>query len=202
MTQENIHSSIGLPAALIILGSITLLGTLNELKQEIFRSTWPKTEGIVTSTEINKERKTGRHSKTSMYFKADYYKKNYDDYYNFAYYNYFPQLTFKYSVHNESFIGKTEILTDQLGNGYLKESESFVKKYAPGQKVTVYYNPENPQESTLINGFFFCEMGTMYTRWMILIATIILWGSGLFLWLKNLEYFQKQTPLKSNRTSP
>ncbi len=98
---------------------------------------WPTTEGKVVASEIN-SRWGGRYSLpgTLWFIKLHY-----------------PKVIYEYCVNGKSYTSETLSFFRLEGcHLFYRTAKRFMEQYPPGQVITVYYNPKNPQESTLLTG--------------------------------------------------
>ena len=62
-----------------------------------------------------------------------------------------PDVTYRYTVDGKEYTGASDLGMPGFGNrtSRLETAEIIVRDYPPGTIITVYYNPDNPSESTL-----------------------------------------------------
>ena len=120
---------------------------------------WSSTKGTVVSSEIKQVRKKKVGNKRSASYKV--------------------KIQYKYTIDG------IEYESDNYNSGYFGSGGAFKcssrsvareaanKKYKPGARVTVYYNPKNPQSAVL-------KRGTSFNNSYILIAGLMCTGTGVF----------------------
>ncbi|WP_051654209.1 DUF3592 domain-containing protein [Persephonella sp. KM09-Lau-8] len=141
---------------------VTVLGliTLYLLYRLIRIYLWPKTEGIIIKSEIQKDKRT------------------------IAYDYYYPHIEYKYTVNGKEYISNRIFLTEMASD--YETIKKLVEKFPEGSKVKVYYNPFNPSDAVLKRNYhtgmfiqtlvFFSMLSVfLYT----LIFEIIFYGSDL-----------------------
>lgn len=94
---------------------------MQELRHEMQRRTWPTTAGVITESRVSETR------------------------------THYPIIRYKYAIDSVEYAGITDLNTPMFGGKAkrFETSERVVAAYRPGQKVVVYYNPQNPGESFL-----------------------------------------------------
>jgi Protein of unknown function (DUF3592) len=65
-------------------------------------------------------------------------------------------LQYTYAIGAEQYVGSS-YFPDNNNLIYLREADAFQKKYKPGYKLTIHYNPKMHGESCLMNGSFSLE---------------------------------------------
>ena len=85
-----------------------------------------------------------------------------------------PHITYRYEVNNESFLLPLTFPADVTPT--LEFAQHYVDKFPKGNQVKVYYNPDNPQHSTL-------EPGLAQGDWLVLAIGLgmLVIGVSLFL---------------------
>jgi hypothetical protein len=85
-----------------------------------------------------------------------------------------PDIRYYYTVNNQTLHAT---LTFPGGTTPTRElSDSYAKKYPEGRKVTVYYNPQRPQHSTL-------EPGPANGDWLISFIGVTMIGLGCLMFI-------------------
>ncbi len=88
-----------------------------------------------------------------------------------------PKIVYQYSVGDRTFKGEN-IYAGTLILSLSSPASTLIKQYPEGKKVTVYYNPKNPQEAVLKRG--------------INIDAMVLLGVGLFMFFIALFIYRSQ----------
>lgn len=106
---------------------------------QIDTSQWPTTDGIVTTFEVEEVIRD-----RGFTFSGDVTDPLY-----------LVQLTYSYSVDDQAYTSSQRYLNEALVGGRLQLEADELKKaearFQVGNKVTVYYNPDNPTEAALEN---------------------------------------------------
>ena len=117
------------------------------MKRMISSYSWPKAKGIVQSSEVI----------TS----GEYYS---------------PEIRYAFQVNGEKYESCNLDLSN-IESGDPLPSRRAVKRYPKGREVTVYYNPENPNECVLEPGmgwslllFFGAGAAFLFFGWMVMIV--------------------------------
>ena len=80
-----------------------------------------------------------------------------------------PYVTYRYQVQGESYISSVRSFGDGLSSAEVFE------QYPSGRGVTVYYDPENPQEATLVKGVGSrTATGVRYAQRILVLGLVIL----------------------------
>jgi|LSQX01.3.fsa_nt_gb hypothetical protein len=87
--------------------------------------------------------------------------------------SYVPEALFGYAVEGSSYTGKRIEFGMEPSFNVREKAENFLTPYPTGSTVTVFYNPENPQEAVLLQ--------SMRKKVVGLIAGIVLLVLGAFL---------------------
>lgn len=99
-------------------------------------ATLEKTEGTILNTDIGSGQSRYRRSSGGYYYRTSY----------------FPDITYRYTVGGREYINNRYAQRPSLINrqGIIQR---ILDKYPVNSTVTVYYNPDNPQESYLAKGY-------------------------------------------------
>lgn len=102
-----------------------------EIKASHKTGSWPSTEGTITSSSVHKEirRESGKTVTT-----------------------YYPSVQYRYHIGDRQHTSY-RIAFGNVSGGLQKFAQKVVARYPSGQKVTVYYNPDEPQYAILETGF-------------------------------------------------
>jgi hypothetical protein len=118
--------------AMFAAGIVLLAWGGNELWRAYKSQTWPDTQGTITSSYIHKQ--WTRDSKSRS--RAHYY----------------PKVSYRYTVGGKSYSCNRIAFGGESG-GKRGRAKKVVDRYPSGKKVTVYYNPQDPQVAVLKAGF-------------------------------------------------
>jgi uncharacterized protein DUF3592 len=131
------------PRLSLLLGLLILIvgSVLIRVPQSIASIYWPTTEGIIISSHVTEEC-------CNSYTEGWY-----------------PQISYRYSVNQQEYTSnRIELVYVAIQWG--GSIQSIVEKYPVGQKVSVYFNPNNPAEAVLEPG-----LGTaVLLVWMVFAA--------------------------------
>ncbi len=104
---------------------------------------WPATEGKIIHTEV-------RASSSGDSLNTVYY----------------PQIRYEYSVLGQTYTGSQITFGGTPAKNTLREAKKALAAYPYGASVTVYYNPENPQDAvlkrTLRGGALMLTLGSVF----------------------------------------
>lgn len=90
---------------------------------------WPTTTGTVTNTWVREEYSSGSRNSPSHY-------------------DYYPEVEYTYKVNGATYYGN-QLVKIETGYSSFVDAQSYNDRYATGTQVTVYYNPDNPNEAVL-----------------------------------------------------
>jgi len=90
-----------------------------------------------------------------------------------------PEIEYEYCVKQRTFRSKNVALGHLLNLILPGEAERLVAHYPAGEAVTVHYNPDNPQEAILEQGFGCGVLGMA-----VLGGLLVSLGVGLAVWLR------------------
>jgi hypothetical protein len=111
-------------------GGVFLIYKYFKLKQTQQASqTWPSTAGQVTEVGVDRNRHTDSDDDT--------------------YYTYAPRVVYTYQVNGQAFTSKNLTFGFQDSSRSQSKAQTAAARFAPGQAVTVFYNPANPAEAAL-----------------------------------------------------
>ena len=111
-----------------VVGTVLIVLYVRNKKKAKASETWPSTEGKIVSHHV----------------RVDYSQ---DDESNRV--DYVPEVHFEYQVEGQSFAGKRISFGSEQSFNKRQKAEMFLEQYPVGQVVTVFFNPEKPQESVL-----------------------------------------------------
>ncbi|OGO25300.1 MAG: hypothetical protein A2144_04915 [Chloroflexi bacterium RBG_16_50_9] len=144
----------------LLFGWILLKLTASEVIKEVKSYSWPGVEAIVYSQDI--ETMEGlANTAIDPGFPA----------------HYIARIDYEYEVGSEIYRSNENIGSS---SNWERASELFYHKYPRGTRLTVYYNPKKPQESTLKRGIQLGKILAMLSGTFIMLA----FGAGLLvLWV-------------------
>jgi hypothetical protein len=122
------YAIYGFAGLVIVVGCIATLLGIRMCKEARVTWTWPSTEGIVRGTEVLET--SGFGTKGGSVFQ--------------------PVITYEYSVGGVSHTGKRIKLVDISSSS--RYAHRVVARYPVGTGVTVYYDPDSPQDAVLQRG--------------------------------------------------
>lgn len=111
-------------ALLVLLGSFLIFVQFTRLEKANAQKSWPQTNGIIVRSEVAQNRGA------------------------------WPVITYEYTINGKPFTGSSSLKFPGFGGrtSRLDAAKKTIAKYPPGQKVPVYYNPQNPALSMLRPG--------------------------------------------------
>jgi len=129
---------------LSLLGLIFIIQQSSEISKGLLRQTWPSVKARIVDTNITGDRA------------------------------YSPEITCKYFVAGNEYILKTDLKTPGFGRKKSRQQTSriIIAEYSVGSEVSVFYNPNYPQESCI-------RTGPYWNNYMILASGFIFLCSGL-----------------------
>ena len=116
---------------LLVLGTICLVSGLNLTKKQTILKTWVKTTGVVLDSRI------------TTYYKYITLKKPVLLYFRL-------EVIYEYKVENKIYRSNKVGLLGDYESSSKSEIERLHNEYKKGDKIIVYYNPENQSQSILI----------------------------------------------------
>ena len=156
-TQKKVM--IGLLIVVFLMGTAGLWAGYSRWSLGSASMSWESVEGKVTSSTVNR---SGRARTNSSSGGTDYYAK----------------ISYQFMVDGKSFTGDQVRFDDPpggSGEGGRREAEEFVERFSAGSSTTIYYDPDNPESSVLIQG----TTGTGV--WIPGGLGILAWAFGLWL---------------------
>ena len=93
---------------------------------------WPKVPGTITEAEVRKDYDTDAEGFTTT--------------------TYVPEIKYQYQVGGEEFSNQQISFGGTKTYSSSKKAEEALSQYPVNGSVSVYYNPENPEESVLVQG--------------------------------------------------
>jgi hypothetical protein len=131
---------------LLVVGSLVLVFSLYKIQDLIKSNDWPAVEGKITDMRLTKQ----NDEDSGKFYRID--------------------LRYEYQLGDSLYSGE-----DKLVN-YQSKKRELKKKYALGEPLTTYYNPEQVEESVLEPGI---NLGMLIA--LILIPVILMITGGVFL---------------------
>jgi len=131
----------------IFLLSIFLGRGIQTIQQALATNEWPSTSGIIVESRL--ERSAGTHA------------------------SYSPIIRYSYVVNGISYQNSRIDFGLFWGR---QSSQQIIHAYAPGEKIPVYFSPENPQQAVLLNGL---QTGSFQR---LVMSTLIASFLVLFIW--------------------
>ncbi|MCH9654050.1 MAG: DUF3592 domain-containing protein [Planctomycetes bacterium] len=118
---------------------------------------WPTTAGLVLKSKVISHRKNNSSSST-----------------------YTAKVSYHYEVKGAQFESETVWFGGDISTSNKSMARETVKKFPVDQKVTVYYNPEDPEIAVLEPGVFKTTYFYYLFGWVFLGVGILMTGSPLF----------------------
>lgn len=119
-----------------------------------------QTEGVILSAAVGAGQSRYRASSGGYHYRTSYH----------------PDITYQYTVNGQQYINNRFAQRPTLIN---RESiiQRVLEKYPVGQKVTVYYNPANPQDAYLQKGMGGAATAIVLGALLLtaLIAVVVVW---------------------------
>ncbi|MBD3215872.1 MAG: DUF3592 domain-containing protein [Candidatus Lokiarchaeota archaeon] len=131
---------------LLVIGGLVLVFSLYKIQDLMKSKDWPAVEGKITDMRLTKQ----YDEDSGKFYRID--------------------LRYEYQFGDSLYSGEDKLLNYQSKKRELK------KKYAPGEPLTAYYNPEQIGESVLEPGI---NLGMLIA--LILIPVILMITGGVFL---------------------
>jgi hypothetical protein len=128
--------------------TIMYLGSQN-LFEAHASAKWPTTEGVIISSKVDRERRSGKHHRTTNYSANIEYE-------------------FKYK---ENIYNGNRTAIGEYGSGNSSHADEIVGSFPKGLKVLVYFNPNNPSESVL-------DPGIKGKTWLLFGAGFVFFAFG------------------------
>lgn len=131
--------------------AVLIWGIRNRNKAEA-SNTWSSVEGVITSAQIDEDTDVDEDGFSST--------------------TYTPQWQYQYTVNGNSYTGERISFGAVRGYGRLKKAQEELDKYPVNSSVRVYYDPEIPEESVLVQGTGGTWLGIFLGGFFILLAVI------------------------------
>jgi len=111
-----------------IIGLVLIIKALRDRKKAEASTSWPSTVGTVTESTIEESYSRDEDGHRQTHFK--------------------PVVKYNYQVVGSTFTGD-KIAFGMGSSGNFKSAQQTIANYPIGKQVTVYYNPEKPEEGVL-----------------------------------------------------
>ncbi len=136
---------------LSVLSIIFIIQQTDEISAGFSRQNWPSTNAEIVETNI-----TGESA-------------------------YSPEITCQYKIDGKEYVLKTDMKTPGFGRKKSRQQTSriIIREYSVGSEVTVFYNPNDPQES-------FIRTGPYWNNYLILATGMIFLCLGIIVSLGSL----------------
>ena len=102
-----------------------------EIKGAHGTGNWPSTTGKITSSSVRKETRRESNKTSTVYY---------------------PSVQYRYQIDGRPYTS-SRIAFGNASGGRKSFAQDVAEKYPSGQKVTVYYDPDDPQYAILETGF-------------------------------------------------
>ncbi len=149
---------LAIASLFLIVAVVFIFEPLSEIRESLQRRSWPLVQAEVIGSKVAGKRA------------------------------FHPEITYRYSAARREFIKTTDLNTPGFGarNSRRDTATRIVAQYPPGTRVTVYYNPEHPDESYIRTGASFAAYLQVFT------LLIMIFGAGLTLGLQLYTAFSIQ----------
>ena len=112
----------------LVAGVIILLWGITSSRSAFTSQKWPAETGTITASSIE----TSRSNKGNTMYSAD--------------------IRYTYQVNGQGYTG-SKVSFGDVSTSDSADARKIVSRYQSGQAVTVYYNPQDPQQAVLETGF-------------------------------------------------
>lgn len=132
--KKTIRKSVAIFGGIFMaVGLLTVTGTISVYFLGEASRTWPQTNAVILSSEVSKyeNRSTGGTANRSI--------------------SYAPDVVYTYSVKNNNYTNN-RVSFSPIGGSNRSRIARYVSRFTIGKSYPVYYNPEKPENSTLIRG--------------------------------------------------
>ncbi|MCW8963467.1 MAG: DUF3592 domain-containing protein [Gammaproteobacteria bacterium] len=131
-----IKAALGFMAFIFILvGGIACESGLSSIHEGTDTETWPASSGVITASKIDTETHAYRSASNKLESSISYT----------------PVLVYDYQVDGKMFTGT--VIYKSFAHALEFIAEGYIEQYAVGSAVTVYYNPDDPEDAVLEPGF-------------------------------------------------
>lgn len=104
-----------------------------EIKGSRESGSWPTAQGAISSSSVSKRTARDSDHRTKI--------------------TYYPKVGYHYQAEGKKYFSTRIVFGVGESGGSMKWAQKIVNRYPVGKKVTVYYNPEDPQYGVLESGF-------------------------------------------------
>jgi hypothetical protein len=113
----------------ILIAAFLIRSSRRSQQQAVNSQSWPFVMGEVVSAHVEARRSTDAdgHSSTS----------------------YHPRITYEYEVRGHRYQSNQVSFGGSVGSGSSSGAQAVADRYIPGNRIRVYYNPDNPGEAVL-----------------------------------------------------
>lgn len=140
-----------LTLAMFAAGIFLMAWGVYEIKGSNESRNWPSTQGTISSSYISEQTRRDSNRRTSI--------------------TYFPRVLYQYKVDGRHYTSHRIEFGGESG-GMKRMAKKVVDKYPAGKKVTVHYNPQDPQYAIL-------EAGFTWSSLIVFLAGIAFLGVGV-----------------------
>jgi hypothetical protein len=134
-----------------------------EIKGSRETSNWPSITGTITSSSVRTETRRESNKTSTVYF---------------------PNVQYRYKIDGQPYTS-SRIAFGNASGGRKSFAQDVVEKYPSGQKITVYYDPDDPQYAILETGFTWNSI-------FIFLGGIVFFAAGVLCLKTYLRSKQKQ----------
>lgn len=134
-----------------------------EIKGSQETSNWPSTTGTITSSSVRKETRRESNKTSTVYY---------------------PSVQYRYQIDSRPYTS-SRIAFGNASGGRKSFAQDVAEKYPSGQKITVYYDPDDPQYAILETGFTWSSL-------FIFLGGIVFFAAGVLCLKTYLQGRQKE----------
>jgi len=135
-----------------------IFGIRNRKKAEA-STTWPSVDGTITNAWIDESRDTDEDGSTST--------------------TYTPRWQYQFDLGGSTHTSERVSFGGMTGYGRRSKAEEQLQKFPVNSRVRVYYDPQNPAESVLIQGTKGTMIGIIVGIVLILASVVACIGGGI-----------------------
>ncbi len=164
---------IALSGFIFLFSLISIINNWDEIKDSYHydADSFSTTDGIILESEVGKE---------------IYSSRNRENFSRVDIARYYPYIVYSFKIDNKKFISEKNALK-RIRSGHFEYAQEYVKKYPVGNKVIVYFDPDNPNISILDPDTKEYSVGP--------ITGILILPLGIITLILKLYFKQKRKPL-------
>jgi hypothetical protein len=179
------HASIGM----MFLGGLFALGAIgNIIWQYVLHSkasaskNWSRVEGTVIKSRVEEKKRTSSSGGGSSGPRGHGSSSSSTS----VYYTYRPVVSYSYVVDGKNY--DNDRINFRQDDEYKhrrgkRHAQKIVSRYPEGSKITVYYDPEDPQEAVLVSGDTETHTEEMVVQAILASVLLLVFGVGVWLYV-------------------